>query len=799
MKAIFKWLLGASAALCVGVGVGLQSTPAIAEGATSNTIDALVTEINNEKLDNGNCFVMVLSDNDYMTAEGWNNFNYKWKNAEEVTDRTSLDLSAVNMCNAQLDKNLEEYNFEEYIFVDGVSLAEFSKTNAYSLFANKRQRINTLSIDFASGVLSGVDTIKIEEGCQLPTLLYSYLGAGEFSCIEIQESVIFQNNNGEWRTIFEGYEEGVEYAGDKENLQLSLDKTYKGHTAVPLDAYTNFFMNNAVQNEFINNEALVSVSNTEKGNLMVLKFINPIDVEQFNRIHLRVYINHQVDVLTYNANAITEESVGSALEKYTVGGGQFTYLTLNSLLYADEDNTVSTIVFQFAQDCQPQYQNGNILYDAEGNIIRDTFFFISFHLENKKDVELVSEDSFMIVDEGDSYAISFRFDKTGSFDNGVLDMEKVLLNGCSVADILSECETATAEWYPAKGVYQINLSIPKSYTGAAQIKNAEYGFTGNNMTVEEGLVFPNGDVLDKKYTCHLYMGENLLDTELIEEYQPVSVEEVRFSFIEDSQNLNFTIYFSGNITTSLYNHACERESWRSDEETKDIIDYDKGSTDIFIAGGFKASLLDNIAINGRTIGEWHAHDASALTNVQVHYGVALEMNRLDIRFEAASPTTYNQLYDLVVAGEGVTIDIFDGLKFMTSRAVVKDQTFVMNGGVFTEEIVSAQLHVYFNGGKVQNGQEVKVQTVVSSDSIFVEGVQEYTVTCVDGNGKKVYTIAYGESETFVFTVIEDIVETPAQTDGEGCFSHLGWCSMTILLLCAAALFGVKGGKRHENE
>lgn len=787
MKAMKKWGLSALAICCVAAGLGVQAATAAAQESAA-VIRTEVVDVNKEGLDDGNCFVMNLGQTDFMTADEWSNGNFKWVNAEEISNRASIDRPNQNVCNAPLDLHLDEYNFEEYIFLDGVSLAEFSKSNSYRLIANKRQRVDTLSLDFASGVLQQVDKIEIKEGCQFPTLAYSYFGDAEYSRIEVTEDVAFENNRGTWYSVFIGYQEGAEYAGDEDNFKLSLDTYYRGHTTVALDAYTDFFQRFAVQGEFLDHKALVSLSNTEQGNIMILHFVNPIDARQFNRLHLRVYINHQIDVRTYNLDSVTMDSLGTALESYTVGGGQFSYLTLKTQLYADDSGQVHSIVFEFAGDCEPQRDGaGELLYDAEGRIIRDTFFFVSFHVDNAENEPIVDENSLMIVDGGDAYDVSFRFNYSGVVQEGALDTSKVTLNGVSVAQILKECTDATAAWYCARGIYQINLSIPKSYDGAAKIKNAEYGFSGNNLGVVAGLVFPDGYALDTSYTCHLFVGENLLDVELVKSYEEVKVESVRFSFIEDSKNLNFTLYFSGAITASPYNHACEREEWRGKEDVRDIIHYDEGSANIFLKGGYKASLLDNVLINGKTIGDWHAQDAAALTNVQVHYGVGLEMNRMDVRFEKASPTTYNQLYAAAESGEGITVQVLAGLKFMTNRKVEKTQTFVMEGGAFDELLPQKPIHVYFDGAEVQNGQIVTVETAVSAQSIFVAQVEDYELTCVEENGNQVYIITYGDGQTFTFSVKQRLAE-PTEESG-GCASMSALPTAFIAVSAAALLIG----------
>jgi len=792
LKSVLKWILGISAGICAMSAVCLQSANVSADVEATAEHSATVTEINNEGLDNGNSFVMCLSGNPYMTTEDWNK-NKNWLNAEEVTDRTNVDFSANNLCNIPLDQNLSEYNLEDYIYVDGETLAEFSKTHDYKVIANKRQRVNTISLDFDPNVLSSIEVIEIKAGCQLPTIEYSYLGTGEFSCIEIQEDAKFEKRSGAWREYFGGYEEGVEYNGSKDYFNRFLQTSYKGHTAVSLNSHTNFFAEHEIQGEKLEgNTALVSVSNTEAGNLMVLNFVNPINPDEFNRLNLRVYINHQIDVLTYNADSITEESLGSALEAFTVGGGKFTYLQLNTALYVGDDNLVDAIVFKFVDDCQPQYRDGEILYDPNGEIIRDTFFFVSFNLEYEEGGDLVSEDSFMVVENGDVYDLTFRFNKFGPIENAELDTSKVEINGYPLSKLLAENKDVVAQWYPSRGIYQINVSIPKSYTGAAQIKNPQYNFTGNNMSVLEGLAFPNGEILEKSYTCHLYTGENLLDSELIKEYKSVEVERVLFNYVEETGNLEFVVYFNTPITASGYNHACEREDWRADEDVKDIIHYDEGSAEIFIAGGYKSSLLDNIRLNGFTVGEWHALDARALTNIQVHYGRALEMNRLDICIESASKGTYNRLYDFAMEGEGITIEVLSGLKFMTGRRVEKTQTFEMKGGVFYEQILGNALHVYFDGCEVKDGQEIVVQTAVSKASVAVVGAQGYKIDCKEKDGKKTYTITYDGDKTFSFTVKEDIVKTPTEEKEEGCSSYLGIGAMgAVTLIGLTALLARK--------
>lgn len=805
MRKILKALFGFSLVCFIGATVGLTTTKAVAEDYKfDNVIHTKVTDVNNENLDNGNCFVMVLSQTDFMTATEWSNLNYKWLNAEEITSfeaRATIDLANNNVCNAELDQHTSEFNFEEKIFIDGVSLATFAQTHPYKLIANKRTRVHTLSLDFAPGVVSSMTTVEIKEGCTFPTLKYGYIGVEESSSLFVDESMTFKKMNGKW-TDFVSYEEGKEYYGNEKNFQLNFSTMYKGHTSVAIDSYTEFFMKNAVQGELLDGKAVVTRANTEKGNLMVLNFVNPIDASQFSKLNLRVYINHQVDVVTYNANSITSASLGTALESFTVGGGMFTYLNMNSALYADADNYVRTIVFQFVDDCKIQYDgNGNEIYDSHGNLVRDTFFFVSFNLEDAKNAQLVYSDSFMLLDKEDAYEITFRFNKIGAINNEcTLDTSKVLLNGCPLSDVLSECQEATAQWYSANGIYQINVYLPKSYTGVAQIRNAQYGYANNSMCVVEGLEFPNGDILDKSHTCHLYAGEKIADYNMVDTYAATKIEAVDYSFVSDSKNLHFTLYFDKNVTSSPYYHACETESWRGIELPKNNVDYDIGVTEIFLNGGYKTSLLDNIIINGLTIGEWHAHDSRMFTNVQVHYGNTA-LNCVDIFFEKLSPNTYNQLYDLVMSGNGITIEVKEGLKFMVNTEMKETQTFALINGSFVEDKEETGLRVYFNGKAVNDKDTVTVKTAVSDKCIVVEGINSYQVSSEKNGDKTAYTVSYGDGQLFTFTVIEDIVQVVAsEPQDSGCGAQIGInAAWSVSLAMAAVVIIIWRGKKHEED
>ena len=777
-------------------------------------IESKITHINNEKLVGNYSFVMHLSKTDFMTAQEWDtNDNYKWYNAEEHDDYAMVDLLENNLCNFPLDKNLSDFNFEQKILIDGVPLAEYKLEHPYTLSGNKRTRVDTISIDFVEPLLKDIQYIEILEGCQFPTLARGCVDMIETSCIEITEGVKYENRGGTWVLHFEGWQEGKEYNGDEKVFYLSSETTYKGHDAVPLYEYTDFFSKFEVGGESYDGKALASSGNTQKDYITVLRLVNPISATEFNQINLRVYSNHKRTLYSYNDNGISTATLGNALESFTLGGAVFTTLNLTSSLYADADGMVRTIVFRFNEDGEPYVDpNGNHQTDANGNLERDQLFFISFNLANRDNSELLTKDSFIIVDNGDAYDITFRFNKACQDMNVALDTSKVTLNGQTLNKLLAECKTAKAKWTIVGLVCQIDLTLPKSYNGVSQIKNADNNFDSNNMGVLAGLAFPDGTTLDKAYTCHIYASEKILDSEVPTNYEQTKVLDITYEFVKDSRNLHFKIRFDKKITSANYYHACEIERWRENDLYQfNSLYYDSGMSKVFVKNGFKSSLLDSIVINGKTIGEWHAHDVGALTNIQTHYG-ASGLEYVDVNFESTVESTYGQLVGLANDGNGITIEIKEGLKFMTNCSVQKTQTFVLENGVFNELQPKKAIHVYYDGSEISNGAIINVSTAVDPASVSVDGVEDYSISYTVNGNETVFNIKYTDG-SFGFTVYEDSVEIdwnegieiPDEQESQsssdkksgGCKSAVELPAIGALLLVAVAVITLKERRKYE--
>lgn len=806
---ILKTLLACTLVACTAFA--FLTVNVKAEESFDMVYEAEITKINNENgVSTPNSFVMYLSETDYMTADDWSEEeqNYKWYNAEDgLAEYENVDLLENNLCNFPLNKNLDELNFEQKIFINGVTLAQFKVENPYYFIGNMRQRIDTLAICFTKPVLVDGTIIEILEGCQFPTLSRACKDGALTSCIEVGETVKYERKDGVWVTYFEGYREGVEYDGDEASFKLSYETRYKNHNAVPLTTYSDAFIiyGDKLAGGVYKGLALASGSNTLKGYITVLRFVNPIDINEYEAINLRLYTNHARTINSYNDNNVTESTLGSALESFALDGAVHTTISLTSSLYADADGKVRTIVFKFNEDGEPFVNSdGEEVYDENDNLVRDQLFFVSFNLVKEKSSDLLTKDSLIIIENDDSFDVSFRFNKNCESWGESLNLSKVVLNGLPLSKVLSECKTAVAKWEKVGAMCQVVVTIPKSYTGKAQIKNAGKGYWGNSMGVLKGLKYPDGSEIDRNYTCHIYAAERILDSSFDADLEKTTVLGISYRYDAGSNNLRFSIRFDKKITSANYYHACEIERWReTDLFNSSSLYYDKGMSNVFVKSGFKSSLLDCVIINGKSIGDWHAYEATNYTNVQTHYG-ASGLEYMDVVFESHSALTYNPIAELVNNGSGITIEIKDGLRFMTNCQVKKTQTFILNDGRFSEVVSNREIHVYYDGSEVQNGSTVTVKTAVCPTSIFVTNATNYQVSHVTTDKTTVFTITYGDGQVFTFTVIEDSVAKPTtkpttntETEKKGCKSAVELPIVGITMILLASAIVLKERRSHE--
>ena len=239
--------------------------------------DNIVTSITKVEMVDGNNIIFYLSEADFITSTLPENIetaeDYKWVDQIAYANRANG-----NVHNALLHKNLDAYNYQEKMLIDGVALSNYECT----LFANKYQRVNGLGFTFTDDVLTNATEIVFEAGCTLPTLTYSYFGEGAYSALTLEENLLFRKKNGEWISAysFDGYEAGVKYDASEQYLyKRDPDGNYKTHPEAPTCEFATNFVDVGDTGY-----ALVSSVATLKGNLMVLEFVNPIDTTQFGTI-----------------------------------------------------------------------------------------------------------------------------------------------------------------------------------------------------------------------------------------------------------------------------------------------------------------------------------------------------------------------------------------------------------------------------------------------------------------------------------------------------------------------------------
>lgn len=640
----------------------------------------------------------------------------------------------------------------------GESLDEFSVSKGWT------------TISFSSALYA-------DENGKIDTFVFQFTNDGSANASSNQFFIGSFSCSKQPLVVFEDYEVGVEYDANKEYFSLrDMDSSYKGHFEAPTFEFTKIFS----ENNWGDDGYALASSIAANGDLFVAELIHPINANKFGTIQVRVFSNVPRTFVSYNASNVTEESLGEVLETFSIPQG-WTTISLLSSLYVNENGKIDTIVLQFTNDG-----------DEYG--INNQFFIGSFSCLENSINGLVYEDSFFVQELDDFYHLTFRFNKKGVFGGDeVLDTAKIAVNGISIDDINSTGSYADAEWAAIQGIYQINVKLSKAYTGAAVIKNADLYYAGNSMTVCEGLTFPDGECLDRTYTCHTYKNENILDYELIGEYEDIENVNVKVRIEPTANdNIHFLIIFDKKITENPYYHACETEAWRDESLIVFKGMYDKEVSDAFVAGGFKTSFYDNILINGVSVGEWHAID-DLPTCVHVHYGQT-DLYTLDMSIDSYSEM-YAPLYEAFQKGEEITIEVKSGLKFTTGVQTTKDYKFVVKGSTVSKDEVAQSIKVYYDGQTVKNGDVIVSSTKVMESNIYVQGMEGYDVNKTVNGNKVSFTITDENGNEFSFTVEENIVND-IPTDEGGCASNLsmGNIILPLMSLSLFALFAIRRKK-----
>ncbi len=804
-----KTLLAFGATVClaaaIGVSVGTQNEyTAVQAEETTSEISTEVKLV--ESWEDGQTIMVHFTESDYMTApwEPINTAAYNWYLGEFLSGDALTkfysrggqlayeDKGTYNMPNALLTKNLDAYNYGEYITINGKALSEYGN---HSLMANKATRVHSLGIQVGGAVLNAANEIVFKAGCTLPTLEYSYFGEGEYSALVLQEDFYFRLVNGAWARHypFVGYEDGVEYDGAVQYLYTrQSSESFYGYP----EAYTYVIEDTLARLGLGGDEgtSLITDVNTQKGNLMIIDFVNPIDTTKFGAINLKMYSNYGRILATYNAYGVTAESKGEILEMFTKSAGT-KEITLLSSLYADENGMVDRLVFEFMDD---RYVDP----ERPETIDHNQMFVTAFSVGKYSLTTSVYDGSLLMLEDENNYNWSFRFNKRGAFNDTTLDTDKILINGASLTEINSEEEIIKAKWVSVQGIYQINFTIPKEYDGLGSIVNADLNFYGNKIEVLKGLRFPNGeDTLERTYGYHLFGKEIFVDSDLISDYQETEVNSINWLIDPTAtNNISFHLTFDKKISSQPYYHACETEAWR-ETALYDAGLYDKEFSKAFIAGGFKSALYNSLFINGKSIGEIHMRDAWD-TCVLVQYGQS-GANIVSVSIDSRS-ATYAELLPLFESGEDVTIEIKAGMTFTTGVRTEKSFCFVLKNGEFVLQMEEAEASVFFDGTKVEQGAALISEVKALPSSIYVEGASSYTVTETREGSLVTFVVTLENGESITFTVEEQITNEVPQDSADGssdamsCLSSVSTVWGGVALIASAVTVLMRKKKDEEN-
>ena len=139
----------------------------------------------------------------------------------------------------------------------------------------------------------------------------------------------------------------------------------------------------------------------------------------------------------------------------------------------------------------------------------------------------------------------------------------------------------------------------------------------------------------------------------------------------------------------------------------------------------------------------------------------------------------------------------EGLKFTSGRAVLEDAAYKYDGTAW-KKVSADAFAVYYDGQKVEDGEEIVVEKLVSADNITVMGDGEYKIEESVSDDTATYTIWDGEEKKLSFRVKGNQI-IPAEIT-EIPYVPMAVGGVVILILAVAGVVILKGRrKKHAEE
>lgn len=675
-------------------------------------------------------------------------------------------------------ETLTGISFFNKITVDGRTLADIYQGvdgNSTAYYINLFQVANTFALHLP-GYTANADLqeIVIKDGCQFP----AYEAAN--GCYTVDGDVHFVKENGKWaqKIVYETSKVEVtalSYGGwDLNYLLITLEGT----------DYPDLYVEDKnLHNYKISESVLASMDFLDK----IL-----LDGMTLREIHASypqdTYRDYVLNLFEFPG------TIGFVIPGYT------------------KDSVINEIVIE--KGCQfPSYEyvkNGGKArcFETTEKIfcVKGTDENYTIIKECDPDKPSVLDDSITLERAAETYTFEVRFNRTGTLpsEEYIEDeiAELVEINGVKISQINAETKHARAKWKYAGGRYYLQVFLDCSYEGEGAIVNEEAYFAGNTLRIDEALRLPSGEKTGHSFVLHVYRTNcitEIVDEDLQEEV--VYVENVSAGY-DVNGDFNIWITFSEEISAGMRLFLASPDSFGKSQlkpmNNSSIVYYDDELAKNFISGGYKSALLDNVLVNGRSIGEWLAYDGTDgyLTAVMVHYGQVTQKTMSIVCDLADDGTWATDIFNSATESYkngGLTVTVREGMRFPTGKRVETSVEYLYLNGKW--KMKTDEFGVYFAGNKVENGETVESQVKATVHDVFVLGNESYTVGEERRDNVVTFTVYAGEEQIFAFSVMEDIHSAP--DTAKGCASTTQGVAMAFvpaLLVGAVVCFGIRRKK-----
>lgn len=695
-----------------------------------------------------NILIFNLSGMDYPTVDGSNSATF---NSEVSYDR------------------LKELAFFEKIAVDGIPLASIYDSmdgSSMKYYINFWQKSNTFALHLP-GYSSSADLkeIVVEQGCEFPAY------DEKNGAYTVAEETRFEKEGGVWK-------QKIRYATTEISVNGITFGEFSNYLFISLDG-TDYPPNGAdptLQNYKISESVVASMDFLDKiriDGLTLRELYAKHSTETYRDYVLNLFQVHgrmAFPIPGYSASnrmeeIVVEEGCQFPSYEYVKNGGTARCFMTTKEVVGVRGSDASYTIFEGCDSSKPAVLDDSIT----GTITSEGYQFdIRFNRTGEKP------------------AAGFVEDTIGAW---------VQINGVTLAEINAEEKYVTAQWQYIGGRYYLRLVLSADYDGDAWIVNEDYYFAGNSVRIDEELTLPSGEKAGKSFLLHLYRTNSV--TEIIDEdlkEETIYVENISAGY-DVNGDFNIWITFSQEISAGMRLFLASPDSFGKTQlkpmNSSSLVYYDDELSKNFISGGYKSALLDNILVNGVSIGEWLAYDQTPgyLTAVMVHYGQVTQKTMsivCDLADDGSWATDIFYSATDAYKNGGLSVTVREGMRFPTGKRVVQDAEYVYANGDW--KTATDDFGVYYAGQKTENGGIIHSQVKANADSLSIVGNGTYTVQEDRVDNVVRFIVRKGEEKVWTIYVREEIESAPNKKGG--CASNAQGTTAAICgLLAAMCVFG----------